>query len=94
MYGVNLTVLNFHLSSVAYVNSDLFPDVIEEKEPLTSGNKALYLGVERANSPRRTVAGDLVWWFWELRNHCLWLEMEGRVLDWRMWGYFLVVGIS
>jgi len=27
-----LTVLNFHLSSVAYANSDLIPDVIEEKE--------------------------------------------------------------
>lgn len=57
MYGVNLIVLNFHLSSVAYANSDLIPDVIEEKESLTSGNKALCLGVERANRGG-PVAGD------------------------------------
>lgn len=46
MYEVNLTVLNFHLSSMAYANSHFFPDVTEEKESLTSGNEALYLGVE------------------------------------------------
>lgn len=32
MYEVNLTVLNFHLSSMAYANSHFFPDVTEEKE--------------------------------------------------------------
>jgi len=25
---------------------------------------------------------------------CLWLEVVGHLLDWRMWGYFLVVGMS
>lgn len=90
MYGVHLIVLNFHLSSVAYANSDLIPDVIEKnhirEQGLVSGS--------RESWPWRTVAGDWVWWFWEHRNHCLWLEVEGHLLDWRIWGYFLVIGIS
>lgn len=68
MYGVNLIVLTFHVSSVAYANSDLVPDQIEEKESLTSGNKASCPEVERANHGG-PLAGDGVWWFGEHRHH-------------------------
>lgn len=92
MYGVNLIVLTFHVSSVAYANSDLVPNVIEEKESLTSGNKALCPGVELTTEDPWPVteSGSLG----NTEIICLWLEVEGHLLDWRMWGYFLVVVMS